>query len=72
MDDADVNADNGTFVEMVTIIGPGGAALPNGLVFAATNFAGAYSANPAMDNMVPGPNGAVLMFKVSCYNMLTQ
>ncbi len=60
-DDADVNADNGTFMELVTVVGPGGAALPAGLFFAATNIVGAFSASPANEETTPGPQGVLLV-----------
>ena len=60
-DDADVNADNGTFMELVTIVGPGGAALPAGLFFSATSIIGAYQASPLNEETMAGPQGDTLV-----------
>ena len=58
--DAEVNGDNGTFMEMVTITGPNGAALPSGLTWTVDAINGAFSPSPANEEIIPGPQGAAL------------
>jgi hypothetical protein len=58
--DADVNADNGTFMELVTVTGPNGAALPFGQNWTIQSVFGGYSASPLNEENIPGPQGALL------------
>ncbi len=58
--DADVNADNGTFMELMTVTGPNGSALPNGMSWTFTDLTGAYSASPFNEENIPGPQGSLL------------
>ncbi|MBK9150299.1 MAG: hypothetical protein IPM26_04580 [Saprospiraceae bacterium] len=58
--DADVNADNGTFMELVTVTGPNGAALPFGQTWTVQSVFGAYSASPLNEESIPGPQGSPL------------
>jgi hypothetical protein len=57
--DAQVNADNGTFMELVIVRGPNGAVLPAGQNWEVTEITGAYAAD-ANEESVPGPQGAPL------------
>jgi hypothetical protein len=58
--DADVNQDNGTFMELITVTGPNGAALPDGQSWALTEGTGIFSASPFNEENIPGPQGSVL------------
>ncbi|MEM6963351.1 MAG: HYR domain-containing protein [Bacteroidota bacterium] len=65
--DADVNGDNGTFMELVTITGPSGAALPNGQIWEPTSIIGGFSPSPFNEETIPGPQGATLMAGASTF-----
>ncbi|MBK9254944.1 MAG: HYR domain-containing protein [Saprospiraceae bacterium] len=58
--DAQVNADNGTFMELVVVTGPNGAVLPAGQIWTINSVFGAYSASPLNEEFIPGPQGAPL------------
>jgi hypothetical protein len=60
-DDADVNADNGTFMELVTVTGPSGSVLPSTQSWTTTSIVGGYSASPLNEEMIAGPQGALLV-----------
>lgn len=59
-DDADVNFDNGTFMELISIVGPGNAALPAGMTWTLSYVNGAFTASPLNEESIPGPQGAVI------------
>lgn len=60
-DDADVNFDNGTFMELISITGPNGSALPSGQTWTISFVNGAYTASPLNEETTPGPQGAPIV-----------